>query len=158
MHRSYSYAGEPRRITASGWFCCYEIVRKDSFFRCHQDCSQARALPCWDTFSSIQFTLAQKDNSLVCPHPGPPHKSSLLVHVVTAPQVSWLSSLSFPLRLSTWRKTWYVCLSLNPSFFGEERVEVRCGGLEEEGGGIKIIPRHRLTLRFGGRGFESILG
>lgn len=65
-----------------------------------QDCGQAQALPLGHTFPPpIQFTLAQKDNSLVCPHPGPQHKSSLLTRVVTASQVSWTLFSEFPINV-----------------------------------------------------------
>ena len=68
--------------------------------RC-QDCGQAQAMPLGHTFPPppIQFTLAQKDNSLVCPHPGPQHKSSLLTQVVTGSQVSWTLFSEFPINV-----------------------------------------------------------
>lgn len=76
----------------------------------------------------IQFTLAQKDNSLVCPHPGPWHTSSLLVHVVTAPQVPWTFFSEFPINVVyTKEDLVFAFPQSHPSL--ENRVGWRVGAL-----------------------------
>lgn len=99
----------------------------------------------------------REDNSLVRPHPGPPHKSSRLVHVVTAPQVSGLSSLSFPLMLSA-RREILAC----PPFPGATLPQRRASRAEGWGAGGRercgeARPGRHVTLGPGAGGFHSSL-
>lgn len=142
------------RAFGSEQFCSYEKVKEDLFSRCCEDCSQAQALPPRHTFlSPIQFTLAQRDNSLVCSHPGLQHKSSLLVHVVTASQVSWMFFSEFPINVvHTKKDPGMPAFPPKPSFL--QRVEP-----EKDSGGDKIIlwSRETVTLRSRIGGFNSSL-
>lgn len=88
-------------------------------------------------FPLVPFTLARKDNSLVCPHPGPRHKSPLLACVVTAPQVSSTFFAEFPINV-VYTKKGLACLPSPKAILLWRRAGKGEGwGLEEEGGGRK---------------------
>lgn len=74
---------------------------------------------------------------MVCPHPGPRHKSPLLVCVVTAPQVSSTFFAEFPINV-VYTKKGLMCLPSPKAILLWGRAGKGEGwGLEEEGGGRK---------------------